>query len=630
METVALTVLLLPFLSALVTLLFLRKHGNIASLLSVATAGGILVLSLFLIFSESVPLKPYTWISLPGWELKFGFLIDAPARLLLFVVSFVGFLIHIFSLGYMADDNAKARYFGGLSIFMFSMLGITLADNLIMIFVFWELVGFSSYLLIAHYFSTEEAAKASRKAFIVNRIGDFGFLIGIVLTYWIFGTVSLAELGAEANFRPHLVTTFLCLALACGFIGKSAQFPLHVWLPDAMAGPTPVSALIHAATMVAAGIYLLLRIEFLFTPEALALLALLGAAMGLYAGFCALVQRDIKKILAYSTLSQLGYMAAAFGLGMPGIALFHLMTHAFFKALMFLGSGSVIHACHHEQDIFKYGGLRKRMPITAYTFLIGVLAISGVCFLSGYFSKDAILLGAFDQISTLVPDLNSGELEREYNLFALFVFIILYAGAILTALYMFRLYFITFEGESRSKYAKQAKENSPLMTGPLIVLAVLSVIGGYHALFPVEIVGALIDDIRRVADMDNHVMLIMLGTLAWVGGALAARKLYGTVEQDDPLASKAPAFFALCRSKLFFDEIYGLYVKRIQDPFARFLEVMELLFISGLMVRGAAGVAGLFALVAKAFYVGKIHAYALWFILGTLGFLAYAVGFIGG
>ena len=201
METVALTVLLLPFLSALVTLLFLRKHGNIASLLSVATSGGILVLSLFLIFSESVPLKPYTWISLPGWELKFGFLIDAPARLLLFVVSFVGFLIHIFSLGYMADDNAKARYFGGLSIFMFSMLGITLADNLIMIFVFWELVGFSSYLLIAHYFSTEEAAKASRKAFIVNRIGDFGFLIGIVLTYWIFGTQPINTLHVSSHLN---------------------------------------------------------------------------------------------------------------------------------------------------------------------------------------------------------------------------------------------------------------------------------------------------------------------------------------------------------------------------------------------------------------------------------------------
>ena len=268
---------------------------------------------------------------------------------------------------------------------MFSMLGITLADNLIMIFVFWELVGFSSYLLIAHYYSTDEAAQASKKAFIVNRIGDFGFLIGIVLTYWAFDTVNLVEIENQLNNilawnqeNPQSqvltpVTTALCLALACGFIGKSAQFPLHVWLPDAMAGPTPVSALIHAATMVAAGIFLLVRIEFLFTDHGLSLVALLGAGMGLYAGFCALVQRDIKKILAYSTLSQLGYMAAAFGLGMSGLAMFHLMTHAFFKALMFLGSGSVIHACHHEQDIFNYGGLRKKMPITAYTFLVGCL-----------------------------------------------------------------------------------------------------------------------------------------------------------------------------------------------------------------------------------------------------------------
>ena len=611
METVALSVLLLPLLSAIVTLFFLRKQGNVASLLSVATAGGILVLSLYLIFAGEGGTFAWemTWLRMSGWELRFGFLIDGSARLLLFVVSFVGFLIHVFSLGYMADDDAKARYFGGLSIFMFSMLGITLADNLIMIFVFWELVGFSSYLLIAHYYSTEDAAQASKKAFIVNRIGDFGFLIGIVLTYWAFGTVHLVELADLANFEPGLVTTSLCLALACGFIGKSAQFPLHVWLPDAMAGPTPVSALIHAATMVAAGIYLLLRIEFLFTAQALALIALLGAGMGLYAGFCALVQRDIKKILAYSTLSQLGYMAAAFGLGIPGIALFHLMTHAFFKALMFLGSGSVIHACHHEQDIFKYGGLRKRMPITACTFLIGVLAISGVNFLSGYFSKDAILLGA-------------------YNL-NLPVFIILYAGALLTALYMFRLYFITFEGQPRSKYAKQATETSALMTGPLIVLAVLSVIGGYHAIFPVAIVEVLMSDIHRVEGMDNHLWMIILGTFAWVVGALTARKLYNGVGQTDPLASKFPGFFALCRSKLFFDDIYNFYIKRIQDPFARFVEVMELLFISGLMVRGMAGIAGIFGLIGKACYIGKIHAYALWFILGTLGFLAYAAGLLG-
>jgi NADH-quinone oxidoreductase subunit L len=300
-ETVVFSLLLLPLLSALATLLFFRKLGNIASLLSVATSGGILVFSLFLIFDGENEVFSWqtTWLRMSNWELGFGFLIDAPARLLLFVVSFVGFLIHIFSLGYMADDGAKARYFGGLSVFMFSMIGITIADNLIMIFVFWELVGFSSYLLIAHYFTTDEAAQASKKAFIVNRVGDFGFLIGIVLTYWTAGTVNLVELADLVDFDPTIVSTVLGVALACGFIGKSAQFPLHVWLPDAMAGPTPVSALIHAATMVAAGIYLLVRIDFMFTEQVLSFFCILGAGMGLYAGFCALVQRDINKILYY-------------------------------------------------------------------------------------------------------------------------------------------------------------------------------------------------------------------------------------------------------------------------------------------------------------------------------------------
>lgn len=611
MISIALSMLFLPLLSAAVTLLFLRKNGNLASLLSVSTAGGILVLALGLIFSDNPDALAWdtTWFAMGGWELRFGFLIDAPAKLLLFIVAFVGFLIHVFSLGYMADDSARSRYFGGLSIFMFSMLGITLADNLVMIFVFWELVGFSSYLLIAHYFKTDEAAKASRKAFIVNRVGDFGFLIGIVLTYWTYGTVNLSELADLADFSPSLATTGLCLALACGFIGKSAQFPLHVWLPDAMAGPTPVSALIHAATMVAAGVYLLLRIDFLFTEEALGLIAFLGAAMGLYAGFCALVQRDVKKILAYSTLSQLGYMAAAFGLGAPGVALFHLTTHAFFKALMFLGSGSVIHACHHEQDIFNYGGLRKRMPITALTFLIGVLAISGVNFLSGYFSKDAILLWAYN--------------------FNMPIFVILYAGAILTSIYMFRLYFITFEGKARSKYAEDAKENSLLMTGPLIVLAVFSIFGGYHSLYPIQLGSYLGPDLSAVSLLPHHMWMIVLGTSAWIIGLLVAKAFFSKVLQDDPLARRFPAFFELCRSKLFFDELYQLYLSKIQDPLARFIEVMELLFISGLMVRGAAGVAALFSMLAKLCYVGKIHAYAFWFILGTLGFLFYAAGFFG-
>ena len=611
MEKIAFCILLLPLLSALVTLLFMRRKGNVASLLSVATSGGILFFALILILGSGVEDFAWdtTWFKIAEWELRFGFLVDGPARLLLFVVAFVGCLIHIFSLGYMSDDLAKSRYFGGLSIFMFSMLGITLADNLIMIFIFWELVGFSSYLLIAHYFSSKEAAQASKKAFIANRIGDFGFLIGIVLTYWTFGTVNLVELSDLAEFDPELLSTILCLALAWGFIGKSAQFPLHVWLPDAMAGPTPVSALIHAATMVAAGIFLLVRIDFLFTNEASNLLAVLGASMGLYAGFCALVQRDIKKILAYSTLSQLGYMAAAFGMGVPGIALFHLMTHAFFKALMFLGSGSVIHACHHEQDIFNYGGLRKKMPFTGITFLVGVLAISGVNFLSGYFSKDAILLVAYN----LNPP----------------VFVILYLGAILTALYMFRLYFITFEGMPRSSDADAARESPSIMTIPLLILAVFSIFGGYHSLYPQSIAGVIIDDLEFAAQLPNHLWMIVLGTFAWLAGGLGAKYLYFDSKRTDPLESKAPSFFKLCSSKLFFDEIYGFYIQRIQDPFARFLEVLELLLISGLLVKGSAGVAGMMALISKACYVGRIHAYGFWFVVGTLGFLFYASGFLG-
>ena len=477
-----------------------------------------------------------------------------------------------------------------------------------MIFVFWELVGFSSYLLIAHYFKTDEAAKASRKAFIVNRVGDFGFLIGIVLTYWTYGTVNLSELADLADFSPSLATTGLCLALACGFIGKSAQFPLHVWLPDAMAGPTPVSALSMQPLWLLLEFICLLRIDFLFTEEALGLIAFLGAAMGLYAGFCALCKEMSKKYLPTPLFRNLGYMAAAFGLGAPGVALFHLTTHAFFKALMFLGSGSVIHACHHEQDIFKYGGLRKRMPITALTFLVGVLAISGVNFLSGYFSKDAILLWAYN--------------------FNIPVFIILYAGAILTSVYMFRLYFITFEGDSRSKCAEDARENSFLMTGPLVVLAIFSAFGGYHSLYPKQLGSYLGPDLSAVSLLPHHMWMIVLGTSAWVVGLLFAKSFYSKVQNEDPLARRFPTFYELCRSKLFFDEIYQFYLSKIQDPLARFIEVMELLFISGLLVRGSAGVAALFSMLAKVCYVGKIHAYAFWFILGTVGFLLYAAGLL--
>ena len=321
---ILLAALLTPLLSAVLIACFLRRRGTLASYLSVAAAAGICAFSYLAIQATdgSTIRAAIEWLSFGNFTVSMGFLFDGVSATMLTMVAFVGLLIHVFSLGYMADDKAKGRFFGGLSIFMFSMLGIILADNLIMIFVFWELVGFSSYMLIGHYLDTDEAAAASKKAFIVNRIGDLGFLVGIVYAYWHFGTTNLEAMGAAVNADPSLISWVIAALLMCGFIGKSAQFPLHVWLPDAMAGPTPVSALIHAATMVAAGVYFLIRIAFLFPESVLGGIAILGTSVAVYAGFCAYGQNDIKKILAYSTLSQLGYMSAAFGLGYPGIACF--------------------------------------------------------------------------------------------------------------------------------------------------------------------------------------------------------------------------------------------------------------------------------------------------------------------
>src|ERR1035437_6930340 len=398
----ALLVLLLPLVSAAFIALFLRRQGALASYISVGTCAALAVAAFALVFGghRDFPAS-WEWLQLGGLTIKLGFKFDDLAALMLAIVAVVGLCVHVFSLGYMHDDGAPGRYFGGLSIFMFSMLGIVFADNLFMMFIFWELVGFSSWLLINYYMEKQSAADASKKAFIVNRVGDFGFLLGIIWCYAAFDTVNLTDLATKVQ-GGAAVATAIPLLLFCGAVGKSAQLPLQVWLPDAMEGPTPVSALIHAATMVAAGIYMLCRIEPLLAaaPAALNLVMWVGVATAVYAAFCAITQSDIKKVLAYSTLSQLGYMVAAFGLGSlslnhgpetataagVGAAMFHLTTHAFFKALLFLGSGAVIYACHHEQDIFKMGGLRKKTPITFIVFTIGVLAIIGMPGFAGFFS----------------------------------------------------------------------------------------------------------------------------------------------------------------------------------------------------------------------------------------------------
>ncbi len=615
-------VFLLPLASAAVIALTLRRQGNIAALVSTFTAALIAAGGLYLAFSGARFTASTEWLSLGSFTLSLGLKFDDLSALMLSIVGVIGLCVHVFSLGYMHDDDAKARYFGGLSLFMFAMLGIVFADNLFMMFIFWELVGLGSYVLINHYHFKASAADAAKKAFIVNRVGDFGYLCGILLCYHFYGTVNLTELANHSASGAMPVHNLIPLLLFCGAVGKSAQVPLHVWLPDAMEGPTPVSALIHAATMVAAGIFMLCRIEPLFAiaPQALTIVMWIGAATALYAALCAVTQRDIKKVLAYSTLSQLGYMVAAFGLGSlkvahgeagapevlltagVGAAMFHLTTHAFFKALMFLGSGSVIHGCHHEQDVFKMGGLSKKMPLTFATFTLGVLAIIGFPGLAGFFSKDAILYLAMEKNTA--------------------VFALLCLTAVLTAFYMVRMWKLVFLGAPRSEDAAHAHEGGISMTLPLVVLAVLSVIGGYEAIYGGHFNGVL----SQIAHPHGSAHTIILGvSLAVMAIGAGTAYVYYQTAAEDTLATKASGVFALLVAlQKSFDAAYDYYVAKVQQRFALVLNYIDLIGISGVVVRGSAGVAGLLGLAARALHTGSLHAYVYWFLGGSvlLWFLA--------
>ncbi len=632
----AILVLLLPLASAAVIALFLRQRGALASYLSVATAGAIAAISIILLVhgERDFPNASWEWLRFGDFTISLGIKYDDLAALMLFIVGFVGFLIHFFSLGYMHDDPARARFFGGLSIFMFSMIGIVLADNLFMIFIFWELVGFSSWLLINHYHHKQSAADASKKAFIVNRVGDFGFLLGIIMCYWLNGAVSFGELAKLGETNHLAFSTLVPLLLFCGAVGKSAQMPLQVWLPDAMEGPTPVSALIHAATMVAAGIFMLCRINVLMVADALSVIMWTGTITALYAALCAITQRDIKKVLAYSTLSQLGYMVAAFGLGSTlqgghdalltdahgavignasgfivlatgvGAAMFHLTTHAFFKALMFLGSGSVIHGCHHEQDIFKMGGLAKKMPITFFTFTIGVLAIIGMPFLAGFFSKDAILYLA---------------MENNKAVFAILAF-----TAVLTSFYMVRLWKITFFGEARSKEASHAHESGLVMTLPLIVLAVLSIAGGYSGVFG-KLAGSIHEMVPE-AHGSAHTTILLVSLAVMTIGAGSAWFFYKPSINDTLEEKSAGLFRLLGQLKESFDNLYDYYVAKVQQRFAMLLNFLERVFLADTIIQGAARVVGYIGLGARALYTGSLHVYVYWFLLGAVVLWAFATG----
>ncbi len=465
LEVLPWLILFLPLLAAAGITLFTHKNRELSAKLSIgAIVAGFVLSVLFIAANGWKPLKRetlVTWLEVGDLQVDFGLRLDPLSLLMLLVVTGVGGAIHVYSRGYMRDDRGFSRYFACLSLFTFSMLGIVLANNFLMLFIFWELVGVSSYLLIGHWFERPSAADAAKKAFLTNRLGDFGFLLGILMVWTMAGGLNFSLIEDQLKQDPALfgrMATVAGLLIFCGAIGKSAQFPLHVWLPDAMEGPTPVSALIHAATMVAAGVYMLCRVFFIFNTPALHVIAWIGAITALMAALIAVQQNDIKRILAYSTLSQLGYMVMAVGVAAPTSAMYHLTTHAFFKALLFLGAGSVIHALHHEQDIWKMGALKNKMPVTFWTFLFGTLALCGVPPFSGFYSKDAILAQTLEQHS--------------YPLFAAAALV-----AVLTTFYMFRLFFLAFLGSPKTEAAKHAHESPAVMTWPLRLLALFSLLG---------------------------------------------------------------------------------------------------------------------------------------------------------
>ncbi|MFP4597475.1 MAG: NADH-quinone oxidoreductase subunit L [Persicimonas sp.] len=490
----------------------------------------------------------YEWIYSGAMSVDISFLLDPLSAVMILVITGVGFLIHLYSVGYMAEDPAKWRYFAYLNLFVFAMLLLVLGKNMIVTFIGWEGVGVCSYLLIGFWYTDEAKAQAGQKAFIVNRVGDFALLAGLFILFYETGTFDYVELEQLATTSATAMTLLpialpVALLIFIGCTGKSAQIPLFTWLPDAMAGPTPVSALIHAATMVTAGVFLISRLNYIFSMDPIigVIVATVGCLTAFFAATIAIVQNDIKKVLAYSTISQLGYMFMAVGVGAYGAGVFHLMTHAFFKALLFLGAGSVIHAMHHEQDIRKMGGLKNWMPITRWTFLFACLAISGIPIFSGFFSKDLVLWSALTNAHILaVPEVVADGITMDLLTsvaaspitsegavdiagwavgFHWFIYIMGLITAGLTAFYMFRLYFLTFEGESRAsdEVKSHIHESPPAMAIPLIVLGGLSIVGGLtgwpHFMVPAEgtlhdIMLALelwLDEVWLVADSFRYV-----------------------------------------------------------------------------------------------------------------------------
>jgi NADH-quinone oxidoreductase subunit L len=634
-------IILLPFLGFLINGL-LGKKLNSEKLSGIIGSGtvGISFVLFSVIFLQMLQsgvedrlhdVQYFTWLAAGSLDISVAYQVDQLSIVMALVVTGVGFLIHIYSIGYMHRDPGYWRFFAYLNLFIFAMLTLVLADNFVFLFLGWEGVGLCSYLLIGFWherkFDKGTTSDAAKKAFIVNRIGDFGFLLGMFLIFKTFGSLNFdAVFGGATSFtQGNSTIVWITLLLFFGAVGKSAQIPLYVWLPDAMAGPTPVSALIHAATMVTAGVYMVARCSVLYAlaPATMTVVAVIGAATAVYAASIGLVQNDIKKVLAYSTISQLGYMFLALGVGAFSAGIFHLMTHAFFKALLFLGAGAVIHAMSGEQNIQEFGGLRSALPTTYKTFLAAALAISGIFPFSGFFSKDEILWKAFEQGSTL------------YYLVGL-------GGAAMTAFYIFRLVSLTFEGEKRWEGDVHPHEAPKVMTVPLVILAVLSLVGGIvgipeslgghnalqHWLEPVFTPAdnkLLIFPAGEVSAIEYILMIVSLGVA--IAGALIARNIFvKRREVAVQLASRWNRFYRLLVNKYYVDEIYDAAVV---NPVVKGSEkVLWTGFDMGLIDGAVNGTAKLIAIVSqfiRRMQTGVAQGYALSFIIGIIFVLGWLI-----
>ncbi len=584
----------------------------------------------------SVTATLFPWITVGTLHIDFSLFLDPLSSVMTLVITFVGSFIHLYSMGYMEEDPGYARYFSHLNLFLFSMLLLVLGRSLPLLFIGWEGVGLCSYLLIGFWFDDTTKAKAGKKAFIVNRIGDFGFLLAMFLLAFVmkgdlsFPGIKAAVLAPGSYFHAHLgFVTLVTLLLFVGATGKSAQIPLYIWLPDAMAGPTPVSALIHAATMVTAGVYMIARLNFLYilSPTTMAVVAGIGALTALYAATIGIAQNDIKKVLAYSTISQLGYMFLAVGVGAFGAGVFHLMTHAFFKATLFLGAGAVIHAMHGEQNIWEMGGLRKHMPITNFAFLSATLAISGVPLFSGFFSKDDILYQAFTHRIVV-----NGHQVLPAWLFQLYWALGLIA-AIITAFYMFRLYFVAFTGSLRSKTAHPHEVNWSMAT-TLIVLGTGSIVMGYVGM-PIEKLNVFehfLDPVFEASAPFIHstgnptTMWSLMGASVTAAGIgiLLAWLMYAGAWRNFPQAftTKCKHLYSLVFHKYYVDEIYGaLVVRPLMWTRDVLHQVVDKGIIDNIFVNGSARFVDLVGRGIRIVANGDVQAYVAAFLLGALALI---------